>query len=98
MELLLLSLTHYTSLCLQQSALASSTLPTDTAGELDVLWHDSDTLSVDSTKVGILEEANEIGLGRLLEGKDGRTLEPQVGLEVLSNLAYKTLERLLSNQ
>lgn len=35
---------------------------------------------------------DEVGLGRLLEGHDGRRLESQVGLEVLSDLTDKTLE------
>lgn len=46
---------------------------------------DSDTLGVDSAKVGVLEEGDEVGLNRLLEGTDGRALEAEVGLEVLSN-------------
>ena len=67
-------------------------LTTDAAGKLDVLWHDGDTLGVDGTEVGVLEEANEVGLGCLLEGKDGRGLETKVSLEVLGDLADETLE------
>ena len=32
------------------------TLTTDAAGKLDVLGHDGDTLGVDGTQVGVLEE------------------------------------------
>ena len=44
-----------------------STLTTDTAGKLDVLWHDGDTLGVDGAQVGVLEEADQVGLGGLLK-------------------------------
>jgi hypothetical protein len=67
-------------------------LSTDAAGELDVLGHDGDALGVDGAQVGVLEEANEVGLGGLLEGEDGGSLEPQVGLEVLGDLADEALE------
>ena len=73
-------------------------LATDAAGELDVLGHDGDALGVDGAEVGVLEEANEVGLGRLLEGDDGRRLEAQVSLEVLGDLADEALERQLADQ
>jgi len=38
----------------------------DTTSQLDVLWHDSHTLRMDSTQVSILEQADEICLTRLL--------------------------------
>ena len=50
-------------------------LATDAAGELDVLGHDGDALGVDGAQVGVLEEANEVGLRGLLERDDGRRLE-----------------------
>ena len=68
------------------------TLSTDPPGELDVLWHDGDTLGVDGAKVGVLEESNKVGLGGLLEGQDGGGLEPEVGLEVLGDLPDEPLE------
>ena len=75
-----------------------SALATDAAGQLDVLRHDGDALGVDGAEVGVLEEADEVGLGRLLEGGDGGGLEAQVGLEVLGNLADQALERELADQ
>lgn len=75
-----------------------STLSTNAAGELDVLWHDSDTLSVDGTQVGIFEETDEVSLAGLLESHDCGTLEAQVGLEILSDLADETLERKLPDE
>ena len=74
------------------------TLSTDAAGELDVLGHDGDALGVDGAEVGVLEEANEVGLGRLLEGEDGGGLEAEVGLEVLGDLTDEALEGGLADE
>ena len=74
------------------------TLSTDPPGELDVLWHDGDTLGVDGAQVGVLEESNEVGLGGLLEGQDGGGLEPEVGLEVLGDLPDEPLEGKLPDE
>ena len=73
-------------------------LSTDAAGELNVLWHDGDTLGVDGAQVGVLEETNEVGLGSLLKSKDGRSLEAKVGLEVLGDLTDETLEGELADE
>jgi hypothetical protein len=73
-------------------------LATETAGQLDVLGLDGDTLGVDGAQVGVLEEGNEVGLDGLLESADGRALEAEVRLEVLSNLTNKTLEGQLADE
>ena len=73
-------------------------LATDAAGELDVLGHDGHALGVDGAEVGVLEEADEVSLGRLLEGEDGGGLEPEVGLEVLGDLADEALEGELADE
>ena len=73
-------------------------LSADSAGELNVLRHDGDALGVDGAKVGVLEETDEVSLGRLLEGADGCRLEPEIRLEVLSDLADETLEGQLADQ
>ena len=65
---------------------------------MDVLGHDGDTLGVDGAQVGVLEQANKVGLGRLLEGEHGRALEAQVRLELLSDLTHQTLERELADE
>ena len=75
-----------------------STLSTDAAGQLDVLGHDGDTLGVDGAQVGVLEQTNKVGLAGLLEGHDGRALEPQVSLEVLGDLSHQTLEGQLAEK
>jgi histone H3 len=68
-------------------------LTTDAAGKVDVLGHDCHTLSVDGAEVGVLEQTNEVSFSSLLKGTDGSALEAEVGLEVLCDLANKTLER-----
>ena len=73
-------------------------LATDAAGKLDVLGHDGHTLGVDGAQVGILEEANKVCLGSLLQSKDGGALEAQIRLEVLGDLANEALERKLADE
>jgi hypothetical protein len=75
-----------------------SALATDTAGKLHVLRHDGHTLGVDSAKVGVLEEANKVGLSGLLKGKHGVALETEVSLKVLGDLADEALERELADE
>ena len=53
---------------------------------------------MDGSQVGVLEERDEVGLGSLLQGHDGRRLESEVGLEVLGNLTDETLEGEFSDQ
>ena len=49
------------------SNLSLGALSPDPPGQLDVLGHDGDPLGVDGAQVGVLEEADQIGLGRLLK-------------------------------
>jgi len=65
---------------------------------LDVLWHDGDTLGVDSAQVGVLKETDEVGLAGFLESHDGGALESEVGLEILSDFSDQALERQLADQ
>ena len=80
------------------SAGSLSPLTTDAAGELDVLGHDSHTLGVDGTKVGVLEQSDEVGLASLLESHHRCALESEVGLEVLGDLTDQSLEGKLPQQ
>jgi hypothetical protein len=73
-------------------------LPADAAGELDVLGHDGDALGVDGAEVGVLEQADEVSLGGLLQRGDGGGLEAEVGLEVLRDLADQALEGQLADE
>ncbi len=73
-------------------------LTAESAGEGNVLGLDGDTLGVDGSQVGVLEERDEVSLGRLLEGHDGARLEAEVGLEVLGDLTNETLEGQLADE
>lgn len=73
-------------------------LSANATSKLNVLGHDSDALGMDGAEVGVLEETDEIGLGSLLESKNGRRLETEIVLEVLGDLTYKTLEWKLADK
>jgi histone H3 len=73
-------------------------LATETAGQLDILGLDGDTLGVDGAQVGVLEQGDEVGLNGLLQSTDSRRLEAEVRLEVLSNFTNQALERQLADQ
>ena len=49
---------------------------TNAVSELEVFWHDGDSLGMDRTKVGVFKESDEVSFSRLLECKDRLTLEP----------------------
>jgi hypothetical protein len=83
---------HWRVHCSTPLAWALGALATDTAGQLDVLWHDGDALGVDGAQVGVLEQADQVSLGSLLQGKHGLGLEAQVVLEVLGDLANQALK------
>ena len=53
---------------------------------------------MDGAQVGVLEQADKVGLGGLLEGKDSRSLEAEIGLEILSDLTDETLEGQLADE
>ena len=84
--------------CVSHSMMLKSEKSMHIPCELDILGHDGNTLGVDGAKIGIFKEANEVSLRRLLKGKDGRSLETKVGLEVLGDLTDETLERELADQ
>ena len=53
---------------------------------------------MDGAEVGVLKDADQVGLGGFLEGHDGRGLESEIGLEVLGDLTDKSLEGQLADQ
>jgi len=73
-------------------------LATESASQSEILGLDSNTLGVDGSQVSVLKERHEVGLSGLLESHDGRGLETQVGLEILSDLTNETLEGELADQ
>lgn len=71
---------------------------TDTSCQLDVLGHDSNSLSVNGTQVSVFKQADQVTFASFLEGHDSGALESEISLEVLSNLSHESLERQLSDQ
>lgn len=75
-------------------------LAADATREADVLGHDGDALGVEGAQVGVLEQANQVGLGSLLQGHQGGALEAHVPrlVRALGDLTHQTLEGLLFDQ
>jgi hypothetical protein len=84
--------------CGERSSPRSGPLSPDAARELDVLGHDGDALGVDGAQVSVLKEPHEVGLGGLLQRRDGGGLEAEIGLEVLRDLTDEALEGQLADE
>jgi hypothetical protein len=76
----------------------SEAVAPDPLGELQVLAHDGHSLGMDGAKVGVLKERDQVGLGRLLKGKHGLALEPDLLLELSGDLADEALEGELADE
>ncbi len=83
-------------MCVERTNLGTFT--TDTSCQLDVLGHDSHTLGVNGTQVGVFEESDQVSLAGLLESHHSRGLESQVCLEILGNFSDETLEWQLADE
>ena len=66
----------------RQEQLDSRALATETTGELHILRVDRDPPGVDRAEVRIVKQADEVGLGRLLQRHDRVALELQVLLDL----------------
>ena len=76
----------------EEVGVSLSSFTTDTSGQLDILGHDGDTLGMDGAQVGVLKEADQVGLAGLLQSHDSGALEAQVGLEILGDFSHQSLE------
>lgn len=45
---------------------SSSSFTSDSSCELDVLWHDCYSLGVDSAKIGVFKQSNQVGFSSFL--------------------------------
>jgi hypothetical protein len=59
-----------------------SALSPQTTSELEILWLDGDTLSMDGSQVGIFEQRDKVSLSSFLESHNSRGLEAKIGLVV----------------
>lgn len=81
-----------------KDACCLSTFASDAAGQLNILRHNCDTLSVDSAQVGVFEETYQVGLTGFLESTDGSRLETEIGLEILCDFTHQPLEGQLADE
>lgn len=73
-------------------------ISSDSSGQDNILRHDGDSVSMDGTEIGVLEESNKVWLGGFLEGQNGWGLESHVGLAFRGELSNKSLEWEFSDQ
>lgn len=73
-------------------------LATDATGQLNVLRHDRNTLSMNGAEVGVLKETREVSLRSLLKSTDSRALEAHVLLEIRCDLSNKASKRELGDE
>ncbi|CAH3169055.1 unnamed protein product, partial [Porites lobata] len=73
-------------------------LSADSAGQLNVLWHDGDALGMDGAQVGVFKETNQVSFASFLKSHHSRALKTQVGLKILSDFSHKTLEGQLADE
>merc|ERR1719291_1028260 len=76
----------------------SGSLTSDSSGELHILGHDGNSLSMDGAEVGVLEESDHVSLSGLLESEDGGGLESKISLEIVGDFSDESLERKFSNE
>ena len=86
------------AVCFVVQAVHLCSLSADSAGQLNVLWHDGDALGMDGAQVGIFKEANQVSFASFLKSHHSRALETQVGLKILSDFSHKTLEGQLADE
>ena len=79
-------------------AVRLSSFSADSAGQLNVLGHDGDTLGVDGAQVGVFKQTNKVSLASFLKSHYRGALKTQICLEVLSDFSHKTLEGQLADQ
>jgi len=76
----------------------SPPLRPESSGELDVSAHDGNSLAVNSTKIGVLEESNKVCLGSFLKGKNGGRLPSEFTVVIIANFPDESLERKFSQK
>lgn len=75
-----------------------STFTTDSSGQLNILGHDGNSLSVNSAQVGVFEQSDQIGFASFLQSHNSGALETEIGLEILGDFSHQTLEWQLADQ
>ena len=101
-ESLIIALIHVVApkgaVCLNVDAVHLCSFSADSAGQLNVLGHDGDTLGVDGAQIGVFKQTDKVSLASFLKSHHSRALETQICLEILSDFSHKTLEGQLADQ
>ena len=64
----------------------------DPPGKVHVLPHESRSLGVDGTQVGVLEHTGEVGFGGFLKSVESLGLEAEFSIDVTADVADKSVE------
>ncbi|KAF4350065.1 hypothetical protein G4B88_000326 [Cannabis sativa] len=75
-----------------------SSLASDSTSQLNILWHDRNSLSVDRTEISVFEETDQVSFGSFLKSRHSARLESKIGLEILSDFSDQSLEWKLADQ
>lgn len=76
----------------------SKSVASDSFRQLKILRHDGNSLSMNGTKVGILEKGDKVSLSSFLQSEYSLTLESNFLFPLLSNLTDHPLEWQFSDQ
>ena len=77
---------------------SSEPISSDSLGELDVSGHDCHSLGMDSAKVGVFKERNEVSLSSFLESQNSRALESEFLFEFMGDFSNESLEGKFSDE
>ena len=76
----------------------SVSFSSDSSGELDILWHNGDSLSMNGAKIGIFKQSYHVSLGSFLKSKNCLGLESQIAFVFLSDFSDQSLEWKFSDE
>ena len=74
------------------------TFTTNTTCQLQITRENRYSFGMDRTQVTIFKQTHQICLTGFLKCQDGRSLETKIGLEILGNFTYQTLEWKFADQ
>jgi predicted secreted protein len=67
-------------------------------GKPNVAGHNRNPFGMDCKEIDIAKQTDQIGFGRLLQRRNGRRLETQIGLVVSRDFSNQSLERQFADQ
>jgi len=73
-------------------------LSSNPPSKLNILWHNGDSLSMNSTQIGILKQSHKVRLCCFLKSSHCAALEPQICLEILCYFSHQPLKRQFPDQ